>query len=161
MAQLDERLERLLSDKDSMKKVLDMANAIMGQRSEQTSTSDNTPAVEGEIVQPGTDAADMLRELLAHSSVKDTASTGDENTGGKGAEGVAEEAKGVAGIAAVLPMLLQAFSGNGDLVSDERLNLIRAMKPYMADKRLGNVDRAIRMANIAVAAKAALGILGR
>lgn len=64
-------------------------------------------------------------------------------------------------LAAVLPPLMQAFSGRSDLVKPEKLNLVRAIKPYLSDGRSPGVDRAIRMANVALAAKSALSLLGR
>jgi len=64
-------------------------------------------------------------------------------------------------LAAILPPLLQAFSGNGDLVKPEKLNLIRAFQPYLSSQRSPNIDRAIKMANIALAAKSAISVLGR
>ncbi len=155
MAELDERLEQLLADKETLKKVVDMASTLKSARSEQSSVAEEEPPKSGEIVQPGTDAAEMLRQIIANTSPSEGGEAkGEQNS-------TAQSAAGAAGIAAVLPLLLGAISGSNDLVSDERLNLIRAMKPYMANKRLMGIDRAIRMANMAVAAKTALGILGR
>ncbi len=57
-----------------------------------------------------------------------------------------------------VPKILSAIAGGEGNISPERLNLIKALKPYLQDSRAADVDRAIRMAN---AARAALGLLGR
>lgn len=64
-------------------------------------------------------------------------------------------------LAAAIPPLLQAMSGNGSFIKPEKLNLIRALKPYLSEERGTSIDRAIRMANVAQAAKTALTALGR
>lgn len=61
----------------------------------------------------------------------------------------------------VLPQIMDAMSGNADLVNAERLNLVRAIKPYLPSGQAGSVDRAIRLANMTKAAKNALRLLGR
>lgn len=71
------------------------------------------------------------------------------------------DGSGLGSIASVLPTLMQAFSGNGNFIKPEKLNLIKAFKPYMTAEHGGDIDRAIRMANIARAAKSALSALGR
>ena len=58
-------------------------------------------------------------------------------------------------------MLMQAFSGGENFIKPEKLNLIKAFKPYMTESRGSSIDRAIKMANIAQAAKSALAALGR
>ena len=68
---------------------------------------------------------------------------------------------GLSSLAAALPSLLQAFSGSGSFIKPEKLNLIRALKPYLSEERGSSIDRAIRMANVAQAAKSALTALGR
>ena len=68
---------------------------------------------------------------------------------------------GLSSAAAVLPMLMQAFSGGESYIKPEKLNLIKAFKPYMTESRGSSIDRAIKMANIAQAAKSALAALGR
>lgn len=64
-------------------------------------------------------------------------------------------------LAEILPPILQALSGNGDLIKPEKANLVRAFKPYLSETRSPEIDRAIRMANVARAAKKALSVLGR
>lgn|GEM_PF-4817588 len=64
-------------------------------------------------------------------------------------------------ISAVLPAVMQAMSGKGELLRPEKINLIRAFRPYLDEERQGEIDHAIRMANVAQAAKTALSALGR
>ncbi len=73
----------------------------------------------------------------------------------------ASQTLGLGALASALPPLMQALSGRSDLVKPEKLNLVRAIKPYLSDERSPGVDRAIRMANVALAAKSALSFLGR
>lgn len=68
---------------------------------------------------------------------------------------------GLSNIAAALPPILQALSGKGEFIKPEKLNLIKALKPYMSPTRGDDIERAIRMANIAQATKSALTALGR
>lgn len=68
---------------------------------------------------------------------------------------------GLSNIAAALPPILQALSGKGEFIKPEKLNLIKALKPYMSATRGDSIERAIRMANIAQATKSALTALGR
>ena len=68
---------------------------------------------------------------------------------------------GLSNIAAALPPILQAPSGKGEFIKPEKLNLIKALKPYMSATRGDSIERAIRMANIAQATKSALTALGR
>ena len=64
-------------------------------------------------------------------------------------------------VLAALPQLMDAVSGKGDLVKPEKVNLVRAIKPYLPGDRAGSIDRAIRIANVTKAAKNALRLLGR
>lgn len=166
MADLDERLNRLISDEDSMKRVLELASAVMAQRGSASSKTEpaETAAKEGEIIDPPPpDLASVLASLGAGSG--DPAGTGEqENDPGADPAGESPGTGGkdrTAAFAAVLPELLQALSGKGNLLNGERVNLIKAMKPYMAEKRLGSLDRAMKMANVTKAAKDVLRLLGR
>lgn len=106
------------------------------------------------------DLAAMLAQLLASKgSQGQTASQ--EQASGAAASSETSTGSGLSGIAAMLPTLMQAMSGNGNYIKPEKLNLIKALKPYMSDSRGGSIDRAIKMANIAQAAKSALTVLGR
>lgn len=67
----------------------------------------------------------------------------------------------MAAVLAALPQLMEAVSGNVDLVKPEKVNLVRAIKPYLPGDRAGSIDRAIRIANVTKAAKNALRLLGR
>ncbi|MBQ9535220.1 MAG: hypothetical protein IJU78_05205 [Clostridia bacterium] len=78
-----------------------------------------------------------------------------------GAQNAAASPFGSSKLAEALPILMQAFSGSGDFVDADRVNLVKAMRPYISAERAGSMDRAIRMANMAKAAQTALGILGR
>lgn len=62
---------------------------------------------------------------------------------------------------AALPNLLQAISGSGDGLDSKKVNLIRAISPYISSERSEYIDRALKMASIAKAARDTLGILGR
>ena len=64
-------------------------------------------------------------------------------------------------LVAMLPQLMQAFSGQGNLLSNERVNLLKAMRPYLKETRLGSIDRALKMANVTKAATSAMHLLGR
>lgn len=107
--------------------------------------------------------ADRLAEMMAekgHSPVaaSDRASAAAET---EPPPASTSALSGLDSLAAVLPPLLQALSGNGDLVKPEKLNLVRAFQPYLSSQRSPGIDRAIRMANVALAAKSALSVLGR
>lgn len=168
MAELDDRLKRLVSDDQSMKKVLDMASAIMAQRSAAHAEPEKK---EEKAAEP--DMASMLASILQQqkgeskaepnaentNSQKTTADTADSKNASSAQQ--PEQKNTVSALAEALPQLMQALSGNGELIEGDRLNLIKAMKPYLSDKRLGSIDRALRMANVTKAAKSALHILGR
>ena len=62
---------------------------------------------------------------------------------------------------AALPQLLSALSGSGDTLDSKRVNLIRAISPYLSEERGEYIARAIRMASVAKATKDTLGVLGR
>ena len=62
---------------------------------------------------------------------------------------------------AALPQLMDAMSGNADLVKPEKVNLVRAIQPYLPGEQAGSIDRIIRIANMTKAAKNALRLLGR
>ena len=61
----------------------------------------------------------------------------------------------------MLPEIMQALSGDKTYIDENKLNLIKAIKPYMASERAGEIDRAIKMANTAKAAKNILGMINR
>lgn len=138
--------------------------------SERDGASASSPPSGG---QPGSSAPLPSNEELAMrlaSMFSSTSSGSGNNTppppGNSSASGSTDNADqgqpfGLGSLATVLPPLLQALSGRSDLVKPEKLNLVRAIKPYLSDGRSPGVDRAIRMANVALAAKSALSLLGR
>ena len=67
----------------------------------------------------------------------------------------------LAAVLAALPQIMDAMSGNADLVKAEKVNLVRAIKPYLPGEHASSIDRAIRLANVTKAAKNALRLLGR
>lgn len=58
---------------------------------------------------------------------------------------------------AALPKLMQAFSGDTNYLKPEKVNLLKALKPYFGDRRGPEIDRAVKMANLARAAQSTLG----
>lgn len=107
--------------------------------------------------------ADRLAAMMAEKGASSGAAS-DHASAAAETEPPPEDISGSSGLgslAAVLPPLLQALSGNGDLVKPEKLNLVRAFQPYLSSQRSPGIDRAIRMANVALAAKSALSVLGR
>ncbi|MEA5039577.1 MAG: hypothetical protein VB086_07035 [Clostridiaceae bacterium] len=178
MAEMDDRLKRLVSDEQSMKRVLDMASAIMAQRNaahaapEKAAESAESarPAEPAAAAQP--DMASLLSALLQSQKKEDPAgeapaagAAGHADPAGASGTGASAESESqkntAAALADSLPQLMQALSGNGNLVDGNRTNLIKAMKPYLSERRIGSLDRALRMANVTKAAKSALHILGR
>ena len=165
MAELDDRLKRLVSDEHSMKRVLDMASAIMAQRNaahaapeppaEPAAQSDMTSILAALLQQQKGEGSANAEPAAGTAKAEEPPGTAThaEDPGGK--------KNATAAFAEALPQLMQALSGNGDLVKSERLNLIKAMKPYLSETRIGSLDRALRMANVTKAAKSALHILGR
>lgn len=167
MPELDEKLSRLISDDDKMKKVLDMASSIMGQKSESTSDEAKTTPSQS---QEGGDIASILSAILSKNpSSQETAAASDSDAGtaqsfqesqANGSQPSSSQT-GMAALMSVLPQILQAINGNANLIKSERVNLVKAIAPYMAEKRVGSVERAIKMANMTKAAQSALDILGR
>ena len=130
MAELDERLSRLLSDGDSMKQVIELASAFMsGQKGSSSQTQEqykNQNLDSQKDEHEDTDAAPSGMDLFG-----------------------------------MLPLLLQAFSGDTSRLQSDRVNLIRAMQPYMSQNKAGNIERAMRMASLTIVAKDVLKRLGR
>lgn len=143
MAEMDEKLGAILNDPDKMQQIMAMASSIMGKMSPGTANA-NVPEPSANIpvdAPPQTSqVADMLKSFMEN---KDTASS---------ATAPSPSSAGVA----MLPQLLQMFGG-GSSVKSEKANLLSAIKPYVKDGRAGNIDRALKMANMAKSAKSALG----
>lgn len=157
MAELEERFSQLLADPEQMQKVVDMARAILSQR-ESAPSAPSSPAPAAAAGDPPASAADpagltaMLSAMLK---------AGDAAPGSAALPAAAGSAMEQSPLAALLPQLMTLLSGQGDLVKSERLNLLRAMKPYLKESRISSIDRAVRMANMTKAAASAMHLLGR
>ncbi len=170
MAELDEKLKSLLGDQESLQKVLQTAGSLINRNS--STTAENTP--ENAQPQPVSEAPAASAALPAPSAGggTETGSAPDINqlldtlfsSSAPKTEAEASSpppSEGANPLSSALPQLLQAFSGRNNYIDENRLNLVNAIKPYMAEARAGSIDRAIKMANMAKAAKMALGLLGR
>lgn len=160
MADLNERLDRLIADRDSMKKVLEMARTILAQRDSSASESaaQTTPSVS-----PESEDRPELSALLSAALSQSGASSGAAAAEASAAQADMSQdtGPGIPALAAILPQLMQAMSGQGDLIKQERVTLVQAMRPYMKESRLSSIDRALRMANMTKAAANVLHTLGR
>ncbi|MBO5973198.1 MAG: hypothetical protein J6Q16_00695 [Clostridia bacterium] len=133
MAQLEEKLGALLSDEEGRQRFLQLASMLSGN---------------GGASSPSPDA--------------DSDSQAANNTEEEAYAPPPDKAADKAGmILEVLPKLLGALSGSGEGLDEKKLNLIRALSPYLNTQRSRYIDRAIRMASMAKAAKDTLGMLGR
>lgn len=155
MADLDDRLDRLISDQESMRKVLEMAKTILAQRDSAASASVSDPPVETAQPAQAPDLSSLLSNMLNQQAPSSA------QTEGSATADPQPQFQGMPALAAILPQLMQAMSGQADLVKQERVTLLRAMRPYLKDTRLNSIDRALRMANMTKAATAALHTLGR
>ncbi|MBQ7491938.1 MAG: hypothetical protein IJT76_05015 [Clostridia bacterium] len=164
MADLDERLNRLVTDQDSMKKVVETAKAILAQRngpdpgSAESSEKQSAPPPTNAADAPESGSAASLTALLQQlAAQKRSAPPGSPQ------ESSAPNASGAAipALAAALPQFMTALSGQGNLLKSERVDLINAMRPYLKEERAGSIDRALKMANVAKAAMSAMHLLGR
>ena len=141
MADLDERLSRLISNDDSMKQVIELASAVIsGQNSRSSTGSDKK--------EPSTAGPDLTSVLhsLSGTPQQDTGSTEDSTT---------------SSLLGLMPQLLQALSGDTSMLQNDRVNLVRAIQPYLPQTQAGNIERAVRMATLTKVAKDALKLLGR
>lgn len=151
MTDLDERLNQLLSDQDTVNRILEVAKFIQEQRGSQNPepvTVEQSPVTSPE----GPDLNALFASVLSSQSSAPKAP--EEGSSIKDSESFSP-------LAALLPQLMQAMSGQGDLIKKERVNLIQAMRPYLKDSRLHSIDRAIKMANVTKAATSAIHLLGR
>ena len=163
MADLDARLNQLISDQESRQKVLDAAKAILAQRDsvhpERESLSPAPAQAPEEKESGGGDLTQLLSSLLARQ-----AASGEES------ENPLQSTQNISSampelptspLLQALPQLMGALSGKEDLVDHQRLDLLRAMRPYLREGRAGSIDRAVRMANLTKAAASAMHLLGR
>jgi len=139
MPELEERLKNLVSDDERMQQILAIAAALSGQKGETASSVNENEKGHGD-------------EEAAPAMFTEAASS-DANASDASLYGSSK-------IAEVMPVLMQALSGEGNFVKSDKLNLVKAMRPYISVERGINMERAIKMANMAKAAKIALGILG-
>ena len=148
MAELGEVLKQLFESGDGLSQVLEAAESLWQQNGQ------NHPACQDDASENQTDSTyDCLGPLIEALHSRKTESAGDaQGRSGNGASGSPISA---------LPQLLLAFSGKSSYIDQKRLNLVSAIKPYMTAERADNVDRAIKMANMTVAAKMALGLKER
>lgn len=65
-------------------------------------------------------------------------------------------------IASMLPVILSALGGGGELPQSgrEKLNLLMAVKPFIQEEHRRSIDRAAGLVKVAQAAQAAFGGLG-
>ena len=160
MADLDARLNQLISDQESRQKVLDAAKAILAQRdSVHPERESPSPAPEEKESGGGGDLTQLLSSLLARQA-----------TSGEESENPLQSTQNISSampelptspLLQALPQLMGALSGKEDLVDHQRLDLLRAMRPYLREGRAGSIDRAVRMANLTKAAASAMHLLGR
>lgn len=141
MAELDERLRRLISDNDSMKQVLELASAVMSGQSSRSST--DTPKSNNS--DSGPDLSSVLHSLTDSDPQRTKSS----------------DTSSVSALLGIMPQLLQALSGDTSLLQNDRVNLVRAVQPYLPQDKAENIDRAMRMANLTKLAKDVLKLLGR
>lgn len=151
MADLDERLNQLLSDQDTVNRILELARLIQAQRDSQNPEPVKSPAPAPQTAEP--DLSALLATVLSAqapqpSPQNDTTPTSDPMAS-------------PSPLVTLLPQLMQAMSGQGNLIKSERVNLIQAMRPYLKENRLQSIDRALKMANVTKAATSAIHLLGR
>lgn len=150
MAETDERLSRLISDEDSMKRVLELASSVISGQSGSSSQAVKQPNEQTENPKnTATYQPDFSSTLGAFGS---TASDKNTNAGNSGS---------ASNLLSIMPLLLQAMSGDTSLLQNDRINLIRAMRPYMSQQKADNIERAMRMASMTKVAKDILKLLGR
>ena len=153
MAQLDDSLKSILSDSKSLNALLEMLPLLKQSASEAPSSNQSNDSATSTGNDPGAAGSPQSQHTPdAQTAPDDTAQTTQ-----------AQEANdpfppNVEKLAAALPQLIQAFSGSANLVDGQKLNLLKAVSPYLATSRAGSIDRAIRMANMAKATKSAIGI---
>lgn len=172
MAELEEKLNQILSNPDSMKKVMDLASGLMSAQQNNNAASQQASAPQGSdlsgllgsLGKGNASAAPPaasggggmdLSTLLASLSGKKGGSQGGEN--GEEAPSPGEVPAPGGFDMAVLPKLMQAFSGDTNYLKQEKVNLLRALKPYFGQRRGPEIDRAVKVANLARAAQDTLG----
>jgi len=150
MADLDERLSQLLSDPAAMERLTELARTLQTRQNsaDPAAVTADTPST---ATEENTTLSAVLSNLLS---------------AGAATEPAQEQPQGAAPppaspLLTLLPQIMQAMSGNGGFIKQERINLLQAMRPYLKDRRTDSIDRAIKMANITKAATLAMHELGR
>lgn len=146
MTEPDERLRRLLSDEESVKRFFELASSVMagqngGSSDQTTQKQDPTPRSEPDL-------ASVLGNL--------TGSSRDES-----APDASASASPLTSLLAFMPQLLQALSGNTSALQSDRVALLRALQPYMPQGKNDSIERALRMATLTVVARDILRTFGR
>jgi len=136
LAQLEEKLSSMLGDDEGRQNFLRIVS-MLGNAKE-------SPA------QEAAEGADFVPPAAESPASSDDSSGGQSTTDDK-----------TSALFSALPQLLAALSGSGDTLDSKRVNLIRAISPYLSEERGEYIARAIRMASVAKAAKDTLGVLGR
>ena len=187
MADIQDALQKLFSDPESMKKVTDLA-AGLAPALQESVASQNPPPASGGLgglfgspeqtnsppsgEQNSGDISSLLASLGKSLSSPPAGNEQKKEGGldlsslfslfGKGSSSAEENTEKQRGMdPALLPRLMMAFSGDANYLKPEKVNLLRALKPYLGQRRAPDIDRAVKMANLARAAQEALGGLER
>ena len=123
MADLDERLNQLLSDQDTVNRILELARLIQAQRDSQNPEPVNPSVSEQKSVEP--DLNTLLSTVLSAQSHQSSFQneTVSEN----------DHAASMSPLVALLPQLMQAMSGQGNLIT----GLCRSKRCALCRLRLG------------------------
>lgn len=187
MADIQDALQKLFSDPESMKKVTDLA-AGLAPALQESVASQNPPPASGGLgglfgspeqtnsppsgEQNSGDISSLLASLGKSLSSPPAGNEQKKEGGldlsslfslfGKGSSSAEENTEKQRGMdPPLLPRLMMAFSGDANYLKPEKVNLLRALKPYLGQRRAPDIDRAVKMANLARAAQEALGGLER
>jgi len=102
---------------------------------------------------------DLMQALLQKQ--EDAPASRQDQTASGNDPAAEQSTASLSALAMLLPQLMQAMSGEGSLIKQERVALLRALRPYLKDNRASSLDRALRLANMTKAASTALKTLGR
>ena len=157
---MDDKLNAILNDPDKMKAAFEAASQFLGKNNQTTPTA----TASAPPTPPATsDLASMLKTMQENGAL-DNLMQAMSNKGGTTA-GVSSDGAAPSGgsfsapnIAQMLPQIMQMMgTGGGGGINSQRADLVNALKPYMKESRMGSVDRAMSMANMAKNAKSMLG----
>lgn len=157
MADMENKLNEMLSNPEAMKKVLDLASGLAGVSQNQAAPAaqaDPAPSAPDSASAPDLSALfSMLGGASSSAPAEPTAQTAETAAADAGALGSLMDKVNLSS----LPKLMDALSGKPNYLKPEKVNLLKALKPYLSASRAPNVDRAVKMANLAKAAQDALG----